>query len=319
MATRAGRSSGSSSVGAHGTFAPATWREGVHLSGSPIWCDARRRREVCFVSSAERLGRGGHGQLIGTPTTLALLGPGSTPGDLAVPLRQKFTLGMAALELIPSGRGIGAAALHVAIAGRSVLYAGPVRTVLGGAGGQGEARAADAVVVAAPFGEVRHEFPPLDRVAAQVVDWCKARTGVRPILVVDAALDALEVAQRLIAAGLAVSGSKAVRDAAARLADGPAIRSLSREPGVHVILEGERMPAGSEHTALVSGRAIDGHPGREAGFAWSHAAGREDLLAWIAATRAKTIYVTGACADAVVAALGPRARVLGPPRQMALW
>ena len=53
---------------------PVTWRDGVHLTGTPIWCDARRRRDVCFVSSADRVGRAGHGQLIGTPLTLALLG-----------------------------------------------------------------------------------------------------------------------------------------------------------------------------------------------------------------------------------------------------
>ena len=34
--------------------APVTWRDGVHLTGTPIWCDARRRRDVCFVSSASR-------------------------------------------------------------------------------------------------------------------------------------------------------------------------------------------------------------------------------------------------------------------------
>ena len=59
-------------------IAPVTWRDGVHLTGTPIWCDARRRRDVCFVSSADRVGRTGHGQLIGTPITLALLGARAT-------------------------------------------------------------------------------------------------------------------------------------------------------------------------------------------------------------------------------------------------
>ena len=100
------------------SIAPVTWRDGVHLTGTPIWCDARRRRDICFVSSADRVGRTGHGQLIGSPTTLALL---SAKGDghLAVPLRQRFTLGTLRLELIPSGRGLGAAALHVDAVGRT--------------------------------------------------------------------------------------------------------------------------------------------------------------------------------------------------------
>src|ERR1041384_1106939 len=96
--------------------APVTWRDGVHLTGTPIWCDARRRRDVCFLSSADRVGRTGHGQLIGTAITLALVDASGPGGHLAVPLRQRFTLGTVRLELIPSGRGFGAAALHADVA-----------------------------------------------------------------------------------------------------------------------------------------------------------------------------------------------------------
>src|SRR5262252_5360605 len=94
---------------------PVTWRDGVHLTSTPIWCDARRRRDVCFVSSADRVGATGHGQLIATPTTLALIGKRgrSQTGHLAVPLHRPFTLGTLRLELIGSARGPGAAALNV--------------------------------------------------------------------------------------------------------------------------------------------------------------------------------------------------------------
>ena len=59
--------------------------------------------------------------------------------------------------------------------------------------------------------------------------------------------------------------------------------------------------------------------GWAASFAWPFVADSDHLLAWIAQARAKDIFVTGACAETIVAALGPRARVLGPPRQMALF
>lgn len=317
-------------------FSPVTWRDGVHLTGSPLWCDARRRRDVCFVSSAERVGRGGHGQLIGTPITLALLAPGpaalapmrgNTAGDLAVPLRQRFTLGTSRLELIPSGRGFGAAALHVDLAGRRVLYAGPVRTTLGGAGEAGEVRTADAVVVAAPFGEPRHVFPAIDTVVDQVVTWCRAQLAreARPTLVVDTALDGLEVAQRLGGADLPLAGGKAVRDAIARLPAAlglPALRAPSREPAALLLVDGERRPPTPGPVALLSGRALDppaAHAPYAQTFAWAHAADRARLLAWIEATRAKDVFVTGACAETIVAKLGPRARVIGPPRQMTLF
>ena len=196
-----------------------TWRDGVHITGTPIWCDARRRRDVCFLSCADRIGRPGHGQLIGTSITLALLGARDM-GHLAVPLRQRFTLGTLRLELIPSGRGFGAAALHVDIAGKTVLYAGAVRTSAGGVGDPAELRTCDAVVVAAPYGEPRHRFPPLATAIAGTAAWTRAQlaAGRRPVLLVDSLLDGLEVASRLAAEGIAIAGARALREAGQRIA-----------------------------------------------------------------------------------------------------
>jgi len=239
---------------------PVTWRDGVHLTGTPIWCDARRRRDICFVSSVDRVGRTGHGQLIGSPITLALLAARGD-GHLAVPLRQRFTLGTLRLELIPSGRGLGAAALHVDAVGRTVLYAGPVRTIASSSYEAAEVRACDALVIDAPLGEVGHELEALEDVAG-------------------------------------------------------------REPAVMIRVEGERTrTADREARALVSYRAIDpaAAAGFDAAFAWPFVAGRTQLLAWIEQTRAREVFVTGAYAEAIAETLGARARVLGPPRQMALF
>jgi hypothetical protein len=374
--------------------APVTWRDGLHITGTPIWCDARRRREICFLSSAERVGRAGHGQLIGTSITLALLGA-RDKGHLAVPLRQRFTLGTVRLELIPSGRGFGAAALHVDITGKTVLYAGAVRTSAGGVGDAAELRTCDAVVVAAPFGEPRHRFPALTTAIDATIDWTRDQLALdrRPVLFVDTPLDGLEVASRLAAEGIALAAGRTLRDAAQRIADlvpAPQIidgavaightitpRAIGREPrttgrdarpaadpaatgklarGSHSRLNelrpalatdaGSGIPAlvapGREPraiiwldadragllkavgdrpfaTALVSGRAIHGSAGYDAGFVWASAADRAQLLGWIEATGARDVFVTGACAEAIVTAVGGRARVIGPPHQMSLF
>jgi putative mRNA 3-end processing factor len=283
-----------------------TWRDGIHLTGTPIWCDARRRRDVCFVSSADRVGRTGHGQLIGTPITLAMLGARGH-GHLAVPVRQRFTLGTTRLELVPSGRMLGAAALYVDLGGSTVLYAGAVRA-------DADVRAADTVVVAAPYGERHHRFATLDDVAGELVVWTRANLDRKPNLVVDTALDGLELAARLARDGLTIAGSRALRDAALRIGDLAPLPAL--KGSVQIRLATER---GTGPSALVSGRALDGHGGFDAGFAWPHAADRAQLLAWIEATGARDVVVTGACAEAIAAALGPRARVLGPPEQMTLF
>ena len=202
-------------------IAAVTWRDGVHLTGTPIWCDARRRRDVCFVSSADRVGRAGHHQLIGSPLTLALLGARGG-GHLGVPLHRRFTLGTVRLELVASGRGPGAAALHVDHDGKRVLYAGAVRPLRGPRAGEAievaEVRTSHAVVVAAPYGAEHQRFPPLGDAIAQTLDWVRAQlaTARRPVLFVDTALDGLEVAACLHAAGIALSGARAIRDLARR-------------------------------------------------------------------------------------------------------
>jgi len=368
-----------------------TWRDGVHLTGTPIWCDARRRREVCFLSSADRVGRTGHGQLIGTAITLALL-DAAGHGHLAVPLRQRFTLGTVRLELIPSGRGFGAAALYADIAGKTVLYAGAVRTSAGGVGDAGELRACDAVVVAAPYGEPHHQFPPLASAIAAALDWARGElaAGRRPVLLVDSVLDGLEVGSLLAAADVAVAGSRPLREAAQRIAelvppaqriDGdvaigrtlgarlireprtpgregasaisdaddaagaspialgsqelqrmafptsgvPALPAPGREPRAIVWLDADRAGLARSvgdrpiATALVSGRALEGGAGYDIAVPWATAADRAQLLSWIEATGARDVFVTGACAEAIVAALGARARVIGPPHQMPLF
>jgi Cft2 family RNA processing exonuclease len=274
------------------------------------------------VSSADRVVRAGHGQLIGTPTTIALLA-GCGSGHLAVPLRRPFTLGTLRLEAIPSGRTVGAAALHVDTGMRTVLYAAAIRTA--GTSEPAEVRASDAVVVSAPVGEPHHRFAPIDEVADRVAAWVRAQlaAGKAPVLVVDTPLDGLEVAAHLGAAGLQVTAAKSLRDAAAVLgATAPALRGPGKEPAVLVRSEVDRARAASSSqavTALVSARAIDPQRGWDATFAWPFVAGRDQLLAWIEQSRAKHVFVTGSCAESIVAALGPRGHVLGPPQQMALF
>jgi len=336
---------------------PVTWRDGVHITGTPIWCDARRRRDICFLSSADRVGRAGHGQLIGTPITLALLGARNL-GHLAVPLRQRFTLGTLRLELIPSGRGFGAAALHVDIAGKTVLYAGVVRPGAGGVGDAAELRTCDAVVVAAPYGEPHHRFPPLPATIDATLAWTRAQlaAGRRPVLYVDSLLDGLEIGCLLAAAGLPIAGQRALREAGQRIADLvpspqiigetiaigrtialrpvvvpnagsgiPAIPAPGREPRAIVWLDADRAGLARSlgdrpvATALVSARASAGTAGYDAGFPWAAAADHAQLLGWIEATGAREVFVTGACAEAIAAAVGGRARVVGPPHQMLLF
>lgn len=299
----------------------------MHLTGTNIWCDARRSRGVWFCSGIDRVDRRqraaigrGEGQLIATRATLDMLERGA---ELAPPYRQRFTLGTLRLELVPSGRGLGTAALWVDDSGRRMLYAGSIRTRGGGLGEAGEVRTADAVVIGCPFGEPRHSFTD---VREQVLAWVRAAKN--PVLFVDTLLDALEVAAFLASHGHAIVGPQALRELAPiAQVHAPSVPLITAPKkmtgGVAIWLDSERAAAMKQlpgaTTALVSGRAVDGTHGLDAAFAWAGAAGHAELMSWIEATSAREVYATGPYARAVVDRLGPRARVLGPPEQMQMF
>jgi hypothetical protein len=59
--------------------------------------------------------------------------------------------------------------------------------------------------------------------------------------------------------------------------------------------------------------------GVDGAFAWSNAADRAGLVALARSTGAARVFLTGRCAEEAAQAIGPHARVLAPPRQMALF
>lgn len=302
------------------------WRDGVHVLGTAIWCDARRARAVCFVSAADRTARAGHGQLIATAPTLALLGA-RADAHLAAPLHRPFSLGTTRLTLLPSGYGPGAAALLVDAGAGRVLYAGAV------APRRADLVPCDTLVIAAPYGERHHAFAA--DAEARGVALCQQIAADRAVaaVLVSNPLRGLAVAERLVAAGLVVAGHRRIVDAAQRLTAagqaGPAVsRSVARaDVLVWPIAERARMAAAlgarPARTLLASGLACEREQvralGVDAAVAWSGAADREGLLRFIAQSGAAAVAITGPCAAAIAAAVGPRARVLGPPQQMALF
>ncbi len=312
---------------------PVSWRDGVHVSGTPIWCDARRARDVCFVSAADRVGRAGHGQLIATAATLAQLG--ATPGaHLSVPYRRPFTLGTLRLEVVPSGHALGGAALLVDAGERRVLYAGAMASTAAGLGEPGEVRRCDVLVIAAPYGRDEHRWAAAASAADAALADAVATVGagITAVVLVTSTHKGLDVAARLVAAGLQVSAHRSIHHAARRLiAAGLAVPPLRRAHVGGALVWPVRARAGlaatlgaaRHRTILASGLATEPDTvaalGVDAAYAWSNCADRDQLAQLIASTGATRIYLTGRCADDVAGWLGARARVLAPPRQMDLF
>lgn len=141
-----------------------SWRSGVHIAGTRLWCDAPRANDLCFVSSAAGLLAGWaamrpvRGTLLCTELTHRLIcslrgakaqaGPGEPV--LLSPVGRPFNYGSLRIELFPSGQGPGAASLWARLpSGRQVVYAGSPRAEADDRVEPMQVRPADTLVIAA--------------------------------------------------------------------------------------------------------------------------------------------------------------------------
>ncbi len=305
------------------------WRDGVHVTGTPVWCDARRARDVCFVSHAYAAESLRHGQLIATRTTLALIARASRrsqpESQLAVPYARPFTLGSLRFELFASGHAAGAAALSIEGGERRVVYAGAVNPHGGGLGGPADARPCDVLIIDAHYGHPRFSFPDVADARRDTLAFADATS----IIVVTSPTKGADVAAALADAGRPVRAHRAIHHAGQRLrADGWTLPPMRRWDGrvrdgeVLLWLDGVALPdRGSARVALVSGDAVDDDRVRaveaDAGFAWSNRADYGELVAYARASGATELFVTGRHAEAFAHAMDGHA--LGPVRQLQLF
>jgi putative mRNA 3-end processing factor len=321
-------------------------RAGVRLDGTNITCDAAgSATDLVFLSHAQAVGtpgrrrfpvrRAGRQELLATERTLALLGragEGLRRHALPAGYGRPFVLGDGRVELVPSGHLPGSASLLCEIAQRRLLYAGAVNLETPGFGAEpAEIRRADALCIDGTFGHPRFAFPPRAEALAEVrafVRDCHAE-GRAPVLLVAPFGPALEVAAALAADGVSVRGHRSVVNAATAFraigVPAPLVARFERklDPTEALLwppeLRGAPLLGVLERPcfALLSGDEDEGM--RRIPLA--DRSGHRELLAYIKATGAREVAVTGTHAEELAGelrGLGLQAYALGPPRQMEL-
>jgi len=324
---------------------PIEWRGGVHICGTPVWCDALRTREACFVSSAAVPEARRHKQIIATQETLELL-PGAgalagkgAPRALAVPYGRSFSLGDARLELFPSGAAPGAASLHVDVGGQRVVYAGTVDPRGGRLPGAAEVRVCDVLVVDATYGHPRFVFPPTAEALAAVRGWVNETlaAGDTPVLLASPLAVAPDLI-RVLGADHPLRGDHATVEIARKLRARHALPAIARlaappAPGEVILWPRSRREAAAitalprTRVALVSGWARDADAVArlrvDASFPLGEGADHQALVEYVIATGAPAVYLLHAGGREtelirILAARGVRAQRVGPPEQLRL-
>jgi putative mRNA 3-end processing factor len=321
--------------------ARVSWRDGIHLTGTAIWCDARRSRDICFVSVAGAVPQAKHGQLIASPQTLLLFDDGEQASPLAVPYGQPFTLGTQRIELFASGHALGAASLLVHTKDAKIVYAGAINPRGSRLGGAIDHRSADVLIISARYGQSHYDFRDSDLIAGQLRERCQeicSSHGVA-VLLVDGVGKALDCADLLADASLPLFAHRSFHEAALtlqrkRVALPPLKRWNPKGEGGRVLLwplaarekiKIADLPAESR-VLLVSGRAQDPvsleKSSAHEGFAWSNQADHAELQQYIRSSGASQVYLTHSPDRGAALAkelVGISIEAIGPPEQLSLF
>ena len=316
----------------------------LHVTGSGLFLDARRRRACAFVSHAHSDHLGRHDRTIATAATAALArhrlgerGPGEV---LPAAYREPFGLGELTLELFPAGHVLGSAQLRATNgAGVALGYSGDLCLEPTGTAEPAEVMGCDVLLLESTFGMPRYVFPPKEEVLEDVRGFVDdaLSDGVTPVLLGYALGKAQEILRHLGGRGYACRAHPAVH----------AVNRVYEELGValpNVRLLGPEGPARDEvvvapphlarsaavhrirrrRTAVLTGWAVDGarhYRGVDAAFPLSDHADFPSLVRYAKATGAGRVLTLHGHAEPLARALrheGLRADPLEATAQLEL-
>lgn len=316
-----------------------TLSNGIHLPQVALYCDARRRVDLSFISHAHFDHIGSHRHVVCTEGTSRLL-RGRLKGEreeTVLAFGQSHTLpGGAEVKLYAAGHVLGSAQLWVRHEEESLLYTGDFKLRAGLTAEPCVAPRADVLIMETTFGLPRYVMPPTEEVAASMVAFCRAALaeGVTPVLMAYSLGKSQEVLALLAGAELpvmmhpaAVAMTKVYESLGMMF---PPYREFDAASVTGHVVIGP--PQGTwlegvarRRTAMVSGWALDSGAiyryGCDAAFALSDHADFPDLLKFVEAVQPKRVYTVHGFAREFAATLrsrGVEAWALGMENQLEL-
>src|SRR6266581_7049655 len=148
---------------------------GVYLPVYDLWLDPWEAKRFAFVSHAHSDHIAPHEEIILSERTARLLQarmPGSRT-EHVLPFGKQRRVRDIDLLLLPAGHIFGSAQLFLSNQGETLLYTGDFKLRHGKSAEAAEWRPADSLIMETTFGLPRYQFPPTERVIAQIVAFCR--------------------------------------------------------------------------------------------------------------------------------------------------
>jgi len=321
-------------------FREFEWAGGVHLSDSVLWCDADRKKELSFVSSAHADVMGKKRRILATEETVKILTRGSGRIDaLTSPFRRPFVLGKLELEMHPAGRMAGAAQLLIQRNGRRLLYTNDFLTQKLSTAERAQPTPCDVIAMPGTFGRRDIRFPERAEVQERILSFVDdaLEEKATPVLVVPPLGPAQELMYMLGKRGYRLRVHRAIHDVAKvyvqlgrdllgakRLQGQPARDEIVLIPP---ILRHDATVRGIQkrRLALISGRALDPayvfQTGVDEAFPLAEAADHQELIDFVSACGAREVYLTTQAEELAedLRKKGVRVHDLVRPEQLSLF
>ncbi len=189
------------------------YKNGIHLKGTELWFDSKRKVPLSFISSANIEKFTPPEKILATPETIKFLEKKiNKPVVLACPYHRPFALGSLEVELVPSGTMLGSSQLIVDKGEKTLLYSGDINLKNLPTSEPAYTKHCDVLVMKCRYGLREYQFPSFDRSIKNVVEFvdhamCSNST---PILVVEPLGKAQDIIKALGEDGYKLSLGKSI-------------------------------------------------------------------------------------------------------------
>ncbi|MFI5322657.1 MAG: hypothetical protein ACHQ6U_03795 [Thermodesulfobacteriota bacterium] len=163
--------------------------QGIHLRGTDLWFDSRKKAKFSFISNAN-IGRFiPPEKVIATPETIRLIEKRIKKSvALACPYNRPFTLGNTQVELIPSGYMLGAAQIEVKNAEKTIIYTGDINLRESLTSKPARVKRCQILVLKCTYASPKYAFPSAHKVIESLIEFIEntLSSGSIPVLLADA-------------------------------------------------------------------------------------------------------------------------------------
>ncbi len=189
------------------------YKNGIHLQGTELWFDSKKKVPLSFISSANIEKFTPPEKILATPETIKLLEKRiKKPVVMPCPYYRSFALGSLQVELVPSGTMLGSAQIIVDKGENTLLYSGDINLDSLPTAEPAYTKHCDVLVMRCRHALMEYQFPSFDQSIKDVIHFVDEAmsSDSTPVLVVEPLGKAQDIIKALGDEGYNLSLEKSI-------------------------------------------------------------------------------------------------------------